>query len=460
MTITMITPATTIEATMQHRIIMWSLFAVMIGCSSADPFTPRPGESSPAPRASQRIEKREPIELDNQSDVETYVRLALERNPRIRAAERNVDRLAARIDQATSMDDPMFMVSPAGDMAETAAGQVGVMTSVSQRVPYPGKLAARGRVAAQDVAVAAAQLEQVKLDIAAQTRQAYWSHYFAVRAIDVTQESRALLVDFRTTAETLLEAGRAMQQDVLRASVEIGDVDRKLAELDQRKRSAAAMLNRMLDRAINAPIAEPPSLEPGVLSLQLDALLAEAGDNNPQLAAAHHRIEAFRQRLELARLSRRPDLTVGVNYTAVDDEGLSRMANGDDQWWLTFGINLPIWSSKYDAAEREARFGIQQEIAELTDAHNRVAFDVEDALARVESQQRLVTLFRDAIIPDAKTTVDASLNAYQSGKVEFLTLVDNWRRLLEFELQYHRSVAQLQRDMADLQKAVGREIAP
>jgi outer membrane protein TolC len=285
-----------------------------------------------------------------------------------------------------------------------------------------------------------------------------------VRAIEVTGQSRSLLDQLRSSAEAMLEAGRAMQQDVLRASVELGNVDRNLIELEQTRRSAAAMLNQMLDRPVEASVPDPPSIEPRDVSLQLEALLAEATANNPQLAAAHHRIEAFRHRLELARLQRRPDLTVGINYAAVDDEGLSPAANGSDQWWLTFGVNLPIWASKNNAAEREARFGIQQELAALSDVNNRVAFDVEDALARVESQQRLVVLLRDAIIPDAKRTVDASVNAYQSGKVDFLTLIDNWRRLLEFELQYQRSLAQLERDMADLEQAVGRgaarEISP
>ncbi len=430
----------------------------LVGCS-ADPFAPPPGEPLSVAPPAQRAQPRDTVDLSSQNDVDAYVRLALERNPRIRAAEHNVDRLTQRIDQVTSLNDPMFMFSPVGEMAQTASGQVGLMTGVSQQVPYPGKLAARGRVAAQDVAVAAAQLEQVKLDVIAQTRQAYWRHYFAVRAIEVTRQSRSLLYNLRSSAEAMLEAGRAMQQDVLRASVELGDVDRKLVELEQGKRSAAAMLNQMLDRPMDAAIPDPPPIEPRDLSLQHAALLAEASENNPQLAAAHHRIETFRERLELARLQRRPDMTVGINYAAVDDEGLSPVANGNDQWWLTFGVNLPIWASKNNAAEREARFGIQQELAALRDVNNRVAFDVEDALARVESQQRLVALFRDVIIPDAKQTVDASVNAYQSGKVDFLTLIDNWRRLLEFELQYHRSLAQLERDLADLEQAVGRGVA-
>ena len=40
----------------------------------------------------------------------------------------------------------------------------------------------------------------------------------------------------------------------------------------------------------------------------------------------------------------------------------------------------------------------------------------------------------------------------------FLTLVDYWRMLLDFELMYHRSLAQLEESFAQLQAAVGQDL--
>ena len=75
-----------------------------------------------------------------------------------------------------------------------------------------------------------------------------------------------------------------------------------------------------------------------------------------------------------------------------------------------------------------------------------------------EAQQRQVVLFRDVIIPQARQTVDASLSGYRAGKLDFLTLVDNWRRLFEFEVIYHQDLAALKQSLADLQQAVGRNL--
>ncbi len=399
------------------------------------------------------------ISFSDQTSADDYARLALQRNPAVLAAEHRVERLGQRVPQVTSLDDPMLQVAPIGEMAETAAGQVGLMSGVSQKLPFPGKLDTRGKIAEQDVAVAMAELQQTRLRVIADTRRAYWSFYFATRSIETVEESRQLLSQFRQIAETEYKAGTRSQTDVLRASVELSNIDKELIVLKQRQATARSMLNRMLDRDIAAGLPQPKVVEADRVTEQLDGLLASAAQHNPAIAKLHERTEQFRQRRKLANLNRWPDLTVGLSYNVVDDEGLAPMANGDDQWWLGFGINIPLWKAKYDAQEREALQGIMEGVAGLTAERNRVAFEVQDAYLQVRAQEELVALFRDTIIPQAKQTVDASESGYRAGKVDFLTLVDNWRKRLNYDLMYHRALADMERAVADLERAVGRELA-
>lgn len=390
--------------------------------------------------------------------IEHYVRLALDRNPSIRAAERRVERLGARVPQVTSLDDPMFQVAPFGEMAETAAGQVGLMTGISQKLPSPGKLDTRGKIAEQDVAMALADLQQTRLQVVAETRRAYWSYYFSTRAIETTRASRKLLAQFKQIAEAEYKAGKRSQPDVLRASVELSNLDNELITLDQRQATARSMLNQLMDRPVDAQLPEPAKADPQHLADKPDQLLALAATHNPMIQKIHERIEQYRQRQKLARLNRWPDLTVSANYNAVDDEGMSMAANGKDQWWFGFGVNLPIWIEKYEAAEREALKGMLEGVADLTAQRNRIAFQVQEAYLKVEAQQKLVELFDDVIIPQAQQTVDASASGYRAGGVDFLTLMDNWRKLLNFELMYHRALAETEQAVAELERAIGRDV--
>lgn len=420
---------------------------------------PEPGAWSIGMPQSSADRGGDEVALPETAGVEDFVLLALKRNPAVRAAEQRIHRLANRIPQVTALDDPMLRLAPIGEMAETAAGQVNVMTSISQRLPLPGKLQARGRIAEQDAAEAVQQLEEVRLRVVADTRLAWWSHYDATRAIEVTKRNRALVSQFKDVADAKFRAGTAAQQDVLRASLEVHNLNNELLALAQRRTSAQAMLNRLIDRPADTAISEPAIQSIEEIGLELGALVTEASAAHPALQRIRERVEGFRQRYKLARLNRWPDLTVSFNYNLVESDGLSPIANGDDQWWIGFGINVPIWTERLDAAEREALRGRLENIAAFNNERTIVEFRIQDALAKVGAHQQQAILFRDVIVPQAEQTVDASLSSYRAGKVEFLTLIDNWRKLLVFERTYHEHFAQLEQSFAELQRAVGHDLA-
>jgi cobalt-zinc-cadmium efflux system outer membrane protein len=398
------------------------------------------------------------VNIPESATVQDYVRLALQRNPGIMAARERANALRERVVQEGSLDDPMLKVAPIGEMAETAAGQVDTMMGVSQKLPFPGKLSTKAKIASKEADAALQELVKTQLAVMDDVRRAYWSYYFTSRAIEVTQQNRDLLEQFHQVAQSMYSAGTGSQQDVLRASVELSNLTNELLTWGQRRQTAGAMLNSLIDRPVEASLPQPPEIQPEQLQLELNRLLAEAQRFNPELGVIRQRTEADQQRLKLANLNRWPDLTLGYDYGFVSDQGISAAANGKDQWWITFSINLPIWFQKLDAAEREARYRISQQNAELKNTENRVSFRVQDAFIKVDTQQRLVTLFNDVIIPQSQQTVDVSSSGYRSGKLDFLTLVDNWRKLLNYRLMYHQSVAELEQNFADLQQAVGKDV--
>lgn len=399
---------------------------------------------------------QEDLQLKGDVSPERLVALALARNTAIRAAEQRVARLQERIAQATSLDDPRVTVTPIGEMAETAAGQVQVMTSVSQKLPFPGKLATRGAIAARDVAIAKHELENTRLQVAADARRAYWRLYAAVRGKEITTRSRSLVTQALQAAQARYRAGVATQDVVLRASVELRNLDNDLVTLAQQRDSAVAMLNSLLDRPAQAQIPDPAPATVGMEDEELTALLDAARTNNPAVQAALERVEQFRERRALASLNRKPDLTLSAAFNAVSADGLSRVANGDNQWWIGFSINLPIWLDRLAAGEREATRGALEAAGEAANERRRIEFRVTDAYARAKSMRDQAILLRDQIVPDAQQAVASSLAGYRAGTVPFLTMIDNWRRQLTFELMYENAVADLQRALADLREAVAQ----
>ena len=275
------------------------------------------------------------------SGIDDLVRMALENHPEIDAAEAKVRRMMAKVPQAKALPDPKMRIS-AGSMAETAAGRVGWMTGVEQALPFPGKLREMARAAGKEAEAAAAQLEAVQLEIAAQVRRAYWSQFLAVQTTAITQDSRDALNLIRDSVDARAAANQADQGDQLRLSTEIGKVEAALVRSRQGEGSAKSRMNALLNRPSSAPLPAP-KLNRREFGRDLNSLLAKAESEHPEVKAARAELEAFQHRLKRAELDRYPDFALGLQHASVSDGGLAPSANGRDQVFATLGITLPIW---------------------------------------------------------------------------------------------------------------------
>ncbi len=445
--------------------VMLSL--LLSGCSPA-----LLGENRQAYRDYTDVQPERPLQLHGSVSNETvdalplsptaddYLAVALSRNPGLKRARREAEAVGYEIAQVTSLPDPVLsFVPPTDDLTQTAAGQVDNSIGISQKIPFPTKLYARGQVASHTAAAAYEAYRGTLLQLMADVRQAYYMLYFADRATELTTKSRSLLRDFRSIALRKYEAGVVPQQDVLRAQVELANLENELVILRQRRRTASARLNSLMAYRVNSPLPPTDPIRPKTIEVELDALLATAAAENPDIAAAKQRIERARASVKLAKLDYVPDLTVGYQYTDISKSGVSPVADGDDNWQLNLGITLPIWFERLSAGYNEADARLRASRAALADVEDTTAFRIEEALLKVDAQQRLVELFGKVIVPQAHQTLDATVSAYRAAQVDFLTFIENWRRLLDFEISYEKSLSSFEQELAELERLIGKPLA-
>lgn len=411
---------------------------------------PRPGEPVPGERA-----PGDPVPDD--AGEAWYVREALRFNPQVRAARQRIERLRERVPQATALPDPEASFT-FGDLAETAAGQVDYLVGVRQSLPFPGTLHARGEVARQEVLEALFALENTLSEVTADTRRAYWSYEGAKREAAVLRQAQGLLGQIATAVQGRIRLSRADPADALRVSRERAALENQLSELQQRQRTAAAMLARLTSRDLVAawPTGDVPDWRP--LRWNAEQLRNRARSHHPEVAIAQARIGTHRERLNLARRERLPDFAAGVQYGEVGD-GLAPSSNGEDQLAITLGVTIPLWVQADDAAEREALRGIAESVADARAAQDKAAFAVDDSLARLEADQQVLSRLRGQMMPDARQVIELALANYRNGEADFLQLLDDWQTLLADQRQEARVLTSLRRAMADLEQALGEPLS-
>ncbi len=393
--------------------------------------------------------------LAGPNPVETYISYALTQNPDIQTARMRLEAKAFQVPQAASLQDPMMGITAFPESVQTAAGQQELLMTVSQKFPWFGKLRARSDVAELDAQVVRAQLSAVELSVIDEVKQAYYELYFVQQAIRITETDRNLLIDLTKIAESKYRTGAVSQQDVLRAQLEVSNLNHDLIRLRQELASAQARIARRLHISPDTGLLALEELPGEAIPHDLDMLYRQAIAARPELHAQLAAIDRDRRAVDLAQLDYFPDTTLGLTWVNTSTAGISPVANGRDPLLLGVTFNVPIYRKRIEAGVRQAEAQAVANRRQYDSLKDQTEEQVKDLFVKARSQQDLLDLFRDDIIPKADQTLQVSARAYQTGDVDFLQLIDNWRQLLRFQVAYQRLEAQLRQTLAKLERVVG-----
>lgn len=399
-------------------------------------------------------------EFDGPQPVEPLIHFALAQNPDVQAARKRIEAAAHQVPVAASLPDPMLGVTTYPEQVQTAAGQQELALNVSQKFLSRRKLGTRAGVAESQTDVARAQLSAVELATVEQVKQAYYELYFIQQAVSITESEQAELVKIRNTANARYKATLTSQQDVLRAELELSDIENELIRLRQQMESTQARLARVLHVSPQTSLMALPRLGSQDAPRDLNELERRAVFSRPELHAQLAALERDRRAAQLKRLDYVPDVTLGATWIDTASAGISPVANGQDALLLTAGVNLPIYRKRLDSSVRSAEASAVATAREYDAMRDSTLEQVADLFAKARSQHELLILFREDIIPKARQTLDVSNSAYSVGEVDFLTLIDNFRLLLRYEISYRRLEASLRQTIAALERVVGGPLPP
>jgi outer membrane protein TolC len=118
-------------------------------------------------------------------------------------------------------------------------------------------------------------------------------------------------------------------------------------------------------------------------------------------------------------------------------------------------LNVPIQRARRDAAVRQATATTVGKRAELDRLVYEVRFRVHEAYERVNESRRVVRLFEEKLVPSARLSVQATAAAYETGKLDFLRLVEAQRKLIDLETERATAIGEYHVRWAELERAVG-----
>ncbi|KAA0216294.1 MAG: TolC family protein [Leptolyngbya sp. PLA3] len=359
--------------------------------------------------------------LTAQSPLADYLRYAILNNPRVEAAYYAWAAAVERITPARSMPDPRLTFG-----ADITNMLEALMPGLMVDLPGPGKLRAAGDVAAAESSAGYFDFEFEVLQTAFAVKSAYVRLHFLERTLQVERETLALLADVETQARQQVGAGRGTVQDVLRAQIDREQLENTIANIDDSRSVIEAEFRAALGHSpSDLSIPLPATFEPSPAPPPADEVLAIAAAHNPRLGRMESDVRRGEAMLDLARTSRVPDLSVGIE---------ADVKASPVMWRPTASMTLPIWRDKIAAEIAAAQADKRSAEARLTAEQIALAAEFASMLYLYREGGRNATLFENALLPRARQSLDAARSGYTTGRSSFLDLINAQRQLLEFEL--------------------------
>ena len=288
--------------------------------------------------------------------------------------------------------------------------------------------------------------------------EAAWSELgFAQRAQGITDRNVELLRQLATIAETRYRVGSGLQQDVLRAHVELTVLHEERLSRAAAIEGASARLAALLDLPIGTDFPETDSLLGEAALPSLEPLLASVAESNPHLRAQAARVDEASQRVREARFEGYPDFDLGLGYRlrkSVEGDPVA----GDDFVSAGVTVRLPVNRSKWRSrvAEREAL--LRRAKADHRALAGQVAARIRIAHAELRRADSEATLLGTGLVPQAEQSLLSSRSGYEVGRIDFLSLLDSQVRLLQAELRLVRARADRRQAYAALEAATGETL--
>ena len=320
---------------------------------------------------------------------------------------------------------------------------------ISQDIPGPGKLRLQKSEAEKDAEYAKHRYEVAEREVEEKIKEIYFELFYHVKTLAILDLNQEELQQIQQIAETRYRVGQGLQQDLIKAQLQTTEILKQHAMHHQEEDQAQLELKQMLGRDPDSPNISIGEVEPTHLQLDPSQLAQLAGSGSPELAADRAMEARSAEALKLARQGYWPDFTVGYWYQKTGP-------GFRDYYMLNLGAKIPLyfWRKQTPAIEQAA---LENEAArQQTHATQlEVAADAESSLIAMRTAERIMSIYRDGLIPQAETSKAAATAAYRVGKVDFQTLLSSVLDLQNLRQEYYRELADHEIATAKIQQIIG-----
>lgn len=414
----------------------WHWAALVIVLSMLNSLSAALAQQPALPPADQFAEPEKPMTLD------VAIRLALEHNPGIAAARREIEAVEGQVIQGGLRPNP--------ELAYVADDTRNVSRSSTTQFDIPietaGKREARIEAAERGRSVALSDLGTLQLKLRASVSAAFFDVLSAQEQTTLAREMLKLAQRATDIASKRVAAGKVSPVEETKARVAEAGVRVALMQAESQLRNTRHRLSSLWGNS--APRFTHASGELEKLpEVPLAALVQQRLAASPMLERAQRELERRGAVVSVEQSRAVPDLTFSIGMKRRED--IVR-----DQLLVGLTVPLPLFNRNQgnllEALRREDK--AREELRAL-----RVTLSSEalQALERVGARREETVLLRLEVVPGAQSAYEAATIGFENGKFSFLEVLDAQRTYFNAKSQYLNALSAFHRSLTELESLLG-----
>jgi cobalt-zinc-cadmium efflux system outer membrane protein len=392
------------------------------------------------------------VRAEDHLTLHTALDTASQRNLTLQAARKDISILEGRTLQAGAIPNPEIGGSlyaiPFNGAREGSKHEF----EIGQTVELWGKRSLRRRSATSDLEALRLQYRGLSLDLRRQVKESYWGLSLAQHRGVFAEENLRFQQRFLARVQDRFQSGQVKLPDVARAKLEVARASNELLVAQKQLKQGEAELNRLMGQDIRQAMASPEQLSESLVEVNEDKLMEQALANRTErqsLGALKRGATADQQLAN--RLLWAPDLKTGLIYQKGERE------DGRGSWGGRLGFVFPLWY-RYSGERQAATARLDSLSVQGQNIDQTILLEVHQSFLELNLASEQIKLWKQAV-DQALEAARLAEQQYLEGNADLLVFFQARRELVAATLEYLQALRNYQANLAELERAVGTEIA-
>ena len=286
-------------------------------------------------------------------------------------------------------------------------------------------------------------------------KKAFYGYLLAKKFVEVSEEAVGLAEKHWKNVKSLYDVGMASKFDLLRSEVQVANLKPQLIRAKNGLSTAELGLKTLLGLDLKQPIEVKGELSYKEFEANVDADVAQALTNRPEMNQLKFQQQMAAEMLKMARGAYLPTLAIGGAYNYWGN----RFKFTKDSWESYYSVNLVLDIPLFNGFVNSAKVGESKAMLRQLDYSRKglsemVKFEVQEAILSLQ-QAKESLLSQEKNVEQAQEAVRIADLNYGEGLATNLDVSFAQMALTQAKTNYSQALYDYALALAQLEKAIG-----